>query len=272
MAYQTGMTTTPRARGRSTAARLVQLLHDYVSREHDVPIIIATFDGDSGGRGVFKAMLRERPDYCLPVSRPILMWGLLSDMELAERYSPLVGAARVALLPGLRGLFTFKGSRKARALALKRIPTSALPPAGPGLQMATLAGASMQEMYGEAHGDRAGVLQASSPAGNEVCVAYHVLTLSRDGEPDALHAHLQLVWPGQAKPSFVALVLSAVAARMVDQGCIFVSILDSGMVSSLTLMRSGFLPSDRHMTAMAYGPRSVLEEVEWGKNMGFELM
>ncbi|MDD9932447.1 MAG: GNAT family N-acetyltransferase [Myxococcales bacterium] len=267
--YSTALSVHPAHRGKRLAMRMLALLHQLGRERCGAGVLAGILDSDASGEPTVAAVVAEQ-GWLLLESPPLTVWGCTADLLAMEAYEPLQGLARIALLPGLRSRAEFKTRRADRAVRLEAVSPQELEPAElPEAPLVTLNCGALSEMYGQAHPERSGTLRAPDYG---VSACYHVLTLCRPGAPDCLLGQVQLIYGGSARSGALLPVLRAVTARMLDLGCASVTLMDTGLVAGLSLIRAGYTPLPRSVRFILYGDTSELSGKSLDRPLHVELM
>lgn len=268
VSYVTLLTVHPEARGRGIAQRILRCLTRHAVEARGAELLISVFDDNAAGMPTVEKSLRAGEAWAMTTSPAYPIWAAAPDLAEVDRYEPLKGAARLALVPGIRQLLQFKPKPVASGGRLSDEAAAALPAGPGGYAVAFEPEASLVAMYAASAVESARELRIEFPGPKAGSVSYHLLEVMRPGLPDRAMAQIQMIQPGAAAPGLAPLgnrelvdALRLVNARLFRAGAICAFLVNSTGLATRVLLRAGFLPTERKVRVALRGPRALINSL-----------
>jgi GNAT superfamily N-acetyltransferase len=244
----------PEARGQGWARRVLDAVTEEALDVRGADGIVSMYDAGQAGEPTVIAHA-HRSGLQLCTSPTYTYWGAVRDVAAPARYEPLTGISALAGWPGLRQLVQIRPER-VRGLPLRHTTaTDALRP--PDADLALQLGTELDPMYGE----EGGCIRCDTASGS-VGVAWHGVRLTRTGLPDATVVMIQLLTAPGVRERHLAHALRSVNAFFLgEHGALAVTWLETGLYRPTTLLRGGFLPTDRRVRYAIRGPADRIADI-----------
>lgn len=266
VSYVTLLTVHPDARGQGLAQRILARLTEEAIHLRDSEFLLSVFDENAAGRPTVEKHLGAggAGEWKMLTSASLQVWAASPDLRVVHLYEPLQGAAKAALLPGIRRMLEFRGGgvrARAHAGALDFAAGPAAPRGRGSYALRMLEDRSHRAQYRESSHPCAGQAHwVRAPGAGAVAIDYHRSALMRTGLPDGKLAQIQSVGEGTHRDQVAA--LRAFNASCFEQGMFCTFLVNTQGLPAATLLRAGFLPADRRVRVALRGPRARIEALE----------
>jgi GNAT superfamily N-acetyltransferase len=248
--YVTLLTVDPTKRRTGIARRILEALTHEALNERGALLLCSVFDEGHAGLPTVQASTA----LVLLTSPTFRFWGRTSDLRLADQYERLQGLTRLALLPGVRQLV--QGRRSGPIRALLNEPATL---AGCDFPLAFEVDTDLLATYTSS--ERAGALRISCGTGASCSVAYQLGRLRKPGLPTQRIGQIQYLVPHSASPGQIAQALRVTHQALINQGCLFTVIAETGALAATSLLLAGFVPLERRMRFALRAREAVIREL-----------
>jgi GNAT superfamily N-acetyltransferase len=259
-AYAALLTVRPEARRRGVAQGMLEHLTSMAIRR-GAEVIVAAYDSDASGQPTVEKFLRtsQQQQWSMRLSPAFPIWAATRDLTSVHAFQPLDGAARLALLPGVRGVLEVK---RARAAAGKspvprgcRIDAVCPEPAS-RLAVRVLPARGLEGMYPASERAAAGTFAGSCGA-----LAYHVPEVAKPGLVSRRMCQIQLTSCAHSARR-LSRTLDEFNEVMFERGVLCNFLVDCVGYSRVGLLAARYLPTARRVSLALRGPTRLLSELD----------
>jgi hypothetical protein len=219
-------------------------------------------DTDSPGRKLLKNRVskdvRETSNFFTMESIPYRFWAASSNLSIFDKYERFKGVSRLVLTPVLRPMLEFRSKKSAIKFSRDKV----IQQLSPAVHKKSSSfrfdlTKSIQTMYQGKNDNLGGTWRYCFKGARSCEISYSCFIGAKEGLPDIKIAHIQRIDQGDTEDKEMVAALRDLTNLLFEKGHSLVMTHHTGMVDTLTLVRSGYLPSDRKMSFMMVSDRQI---------------
>jgi len=267
------------AHRRAGIGRRIYEVFFYYFPKDNARALTGVMDGNSGGRKVTDSFVsrdiqvRGAVPYWESLSREYVIWAACPDMAEVHRYMPLRGlVAKIALHPWVKHFIEFRyKAPKNLDYSVELVQPLGQKDSARNTDVA-FAAVDLIKHYGLEHTNIAGTYRITFADGRLCEIYYAILKAVKPGLPDTQIGQLQFIDQGTATSKQVRRATKIVSDTLLKRGCVAILNHHTGSISALTLLLSGFLPSDRKIRYYSGCFHSLSPKFSVDGKLGFDLL